>query len=245
MGADCRTSIERWRETSTTWRDDNEFRIRYSWRRSSKRPAYRSPQIFPGDLTLWQHPHRPRVFRCPPLHAQSFSEKLNSKWHERALQGFMVIVLAHWGEHLAQAYQIWVMGWPVKKANGILGLWYPGLIRSEALHYWYALVMLIGLWILRKGFTGRSYTWWMISFWIQFWHHIEHLPAHHSGDDPSQLLWAPGAHQHRPALHSARAAAPLLQLDRVHPHGGRDVLPHVSARGRAAHRHLHLLVASR
>lgn len=105
----------------------------------------------------------------------SFSEKLNSKWHERALQGFMVIVLAHWGEHLAQAYQIWVMGWPVKKANGILGLWYPDLIRSEALHYWYALVMLIGLWILRKGFTGRSYTWWMISFWIQFWHHIEHF----------------------------------------------------------------------
>lgn len=111
----------------------------------------------------------------PAAAQQSFSDKLNSKWHERALQGFMFIVLAHWGEHLAQAYQIWVMGWPIKKANGILGLWYPGLIRSETLHYGYALVMLIGLWILRKGFTGRSYTWWMIAFWIQFWHHIEHL----------------------------------------------------------------------
>ncbi|HSY02127.1 MAG TPA: hypothetical protein VK819_08225 [Acidobacteriaceae bacterium] len=111
----------------------------------------------------------------PAAAHQSLSDKLNSKWHERALQGFMFIVLAHWGEHLAQAYQIWVMGWPIKKANGILGLWYPGLIRSEALHYWYALVMLIGLWVLRKGFTGRSYTWWMISFWIQFWHHIEHF----------------------------------------------------------------------
>ncbi|HVW79236.1 MAG TPA: hypothetical protein VHB45_16595 [Alloacidobacterium sp.] len=105
----------------------------------------------------------------------SFYEKLNTKWHERALQAFMFIVLAHWGEHLAQAYQIWVMGWPASKANGILGLWYPELIKSETLHYGYALVMLIGLWILRKGFTGRSYTWWMISFWIQFWHHIEHL----------------------------------------------------------------------
>lgn len=102
-------------------------------------------------------------------------EKLNSRWHERALQIFMVIVLAHWAEHLAQAYQIWVMGWPAPKANGVLGLWYPELIKSETLHYGYAVVMLVGLWILRKGFTGRSYTWWMIAFWIQFWHHIEHL----------------------------------------------------------------------
>jgi hypothetical protein len=112
------------------------------------------------------------------IHSSSSSTlygKLNTKWHERALQLFMVIVLAHWGEHLVQAYQIWVMGWPAPKANGILGLWYPWLIKSEILHYGYALVMLIGLWILRKGFTGRSYTWWMIAFWIQFWHHIEHL----------------------------------------------------------------------
>jgi hypothetical protein len=105
----------------------------------------------------------------------TLSEKLNGPWHERALYGFMFIVLAHWGEHLVQAYQIWVLGWPIPKANGILGLWYPWLIKSETLHYGYALVMLIGLWILRKGFTGRSKTWWMISFWIQVWHHFEHF----------------------------------------------------------------------
>jgi hypothetical protein len=105
----------------------------------------------------------------------TLSEKLNTQWHERALYAFMFIVLAHWGEHLVQAYQIWVLGWPRPQANGILGLWYPWLIKSETLHYGYALVMLIGLWILRKGFTGRSYTWWMIAFWIQFWHHIEHF----------------------------------------------------------------------
>jgi len=111
---------------------------------------------------------------APTTH-QSFFDKLNSQWHERALFIFMAIVLAHWGEHLAQAYQIWVMGWPVAKSNGIVGLWYPWLIKSEALHYGYALVMLIGIWVLRKGFVGRSYTWWMVAFWIQFWHHIEHL----------------------------------------------------------------------
>src|SRR5450432_2601251 len=90
----------------------------------------------------------------------SFYERLNTQWHERALQFFMFIVLAHWGEHLVQAYQIYVMDWPRPKANGILGLWYPWLIKSEALHYGYALVMLAGIWILRKGFTGTARKWW-------------------------------------------------------------------------------------
>lgn len=105
----------------------------------------------------------------------SFYDKLNSQWHERALQGFMVIVLGHWAEHLAQAWQIFVMGWPRPKANGVLGLWYPWLIQSEVLHYTYALVMLIGIWVLRKGFTGLSRKWWTAALVIQFWHHIEHL----------------------------------------------------------------------
>jgi hypothetical protein len=105
----------------------------------------------------------------------SLYDKLNSVWHERALQLFMVVVLAHWGEHLAQAYQIWVLHWPRPMANGILGLWYPWLIKSEVLHYVYALVMLIGLWVLRKGFSGRARTWWTIALVIQFWHHFEHL----------------------------------------------------------------------
>lgn len=104
----------------------------------------------------------------------SFLHKLNTDWHERALQFFMFIVLAHWAEHLVQAAQIYILGWPVPESRGILGLWFPWLIKSETLHYGYALVMLIGIWVLRSGFTGRSYLWWMISFWIQFWHHIEH-----------------------------------------------------------------------
>jgi hypothetical protein len=105
----------------------------------------------------------------------SFYDKLNSKWHERALQIFMAIVLAHWAEHLFQAYQIYVMGWPRPKANGLVGLWYPWLIKSEVLHYGYALVMLIGIWVLRKGFTGTAKKWWTVALVIQFWHHIEHF----------------------------------------------------------------------
>jgi hypothetical protein len=43
------------------------------------------------------------------------------------------------------------------------------------LHYGYALIMLTGIWVLRKGFTGSSQKWWTIALVIQFWHHIEHL----------------------------------------------------------------------
>lgn len=104
----------------------------------------------------------------------SLMDKLNGPWHKYSLWVYTAIVLAHWAEHLAQTTQIYILGWPVPESRGVLGLWYPWLIQSEALHYLYALVMLICFWILRKGFVGRSYTWWMIAFWIQFWHHIEH-----------------------------------------------------------------------
>lgn len=101
-------------------------------------------------------------------------DRLNTKWHERALQIFLVIVLAHWAEHLVQAYQIYALGWPVPESRGVLGYWYPWLVSSELLHYGYALVMLAGIWMLRDGFTGRSHVWWTIALGIQFWHHIEH-----------------------------------------------------------------------
>ena len=109
-----------------------------------------------------------------PVAKPGFYEKLNSRWHERALQVFMLIVLGHWGEHLFQAYQIYVMQWPRTKALGMLGLFYPWLVQTESLHYGYALIMLVGIWTLRKGFTGTSYKWWTVALVIQFWHHIEH-----------------------------------------------------------------------
>ncbi len=104
----------------------------------------------------------------------SLIERLNTTWHRPALFIFLAIVIAHWAEHIAQAYQVYVLGWAMPRALGVLGLWFPWLIRSESLHYGYAVVMLAGLWFLRKGFHGRAYTWWMISFWIQMWHHFEH-----------------------------------------------------------------------
>lgn len=106
--------------------------------------------------------------------AGSLLGRLNTTWHERALQIFLVIVLAHWAEHLVQAFQIYSLGWPVPESRGVLGHWFPWLVKSELLHYGYALIMLVGLWILRSGFVGRSLAWWTAALAIQFWHHIEH-----------------------------------------------------------------------
>src|SRR6266545_1309381 len=100
---------------------------------------------------------------------------INTRWHKIALSVFLVIVLAHWAEHVAQAIQIWVLGQPVPEARGVLGKPFPWLVKSEWLHYGYALIMLTGLLLLRPGFTGRSRTWWTIALGIQLWHHIEHL----------------------------------------------------------------------
>ena len=114
---------------------------------------------------------------CPTTQdtsSMSWMEKINGPYHKQALWFYTAIVLAHWAEHLAQATQIYILNWPVPESRGVLGLWVPWMVASEALHYGYAIVMLIGFWILRKGFVGQSYRWWMVAFWIQFWHHIEH-----------------------------------------------------------------------
>jgi hypothetical protein len=100
---------------------------------------------------------------------------LNSRHHKVALGAFLVIVLAHWAEHIVQAVQIYFLDWPLPQARGVLGLPFPWLVTSEWMHYGYALVMLIGFLLLRRGFTGRSRIWWNIALGIQAWHHLEHL----------------------------------------------------------------------
>jgi hypothetical protein len=99
---------------------------------------------------------------------------VNGRYHHAALRLFLLVVIAHWAEHLVQAYQIWVLGYPRPQARGVLGQFYPALVSSEWLHYGYAFVMLVGLFLLRPGFRGRAKTWWTISLGLQFWHHIEH-----------------------------------------------------------------------
>jgi hypothetical protein len=106
---------------------------------------------------------------------RSVLSALNGRYHRFALNVFMFIVLAHWLEHLVQAYQIWVLDKPRPQARGVLGQVFPWLVSSEWLHYGYAILMLVGLFLLRPGFVGRARTWWTVALVIQFWHHIEHL----------------------------------------------------------------------
>jgi hypothetical protein len=101
-------------------------------------------------------------------------QALNRQWHKQALIVFMIIVVAHWLEHLLQAFQIFVLGWARPHAHGALGLALPWLVKSEVLHYAYALLMLLGLVILRPAFSGEARLWWNIATIIQCWHHFEH-----------------------------------------------------------------------
>ena len=104
----------------------------------------------------------------------AFRERLNAAWHERTLQLFTGIVLLHWAEHLTQAYQVYVLKWPLHHARGFVGQAFPWLVHSEVLHYGYAVIMLVGIWALLPGFVGRARAWWLAALVIQFWHHIEH-----------------------------------------------------------------------
>ncbi|GHH39483.1 hypothetical protein [Lentzea cavernae] len=107
--------------------------------------------------------------------ARSAPGSLNDRWHRVALNLFAFVVIAHWAEHIVQAIQVFVLGWPRPQAGGVLGLWIPWLVTSEWMHYGYAVIMMIGFFALAPGFTGRAKKWWKIALWIQFWHHFEHL----------------------------------------------------------------------
>lgn len=102
--------------------------------------------------------------------------RLNTIWHKQALFIFAFICLAHLAEHIVQMIQMHVFDIPMNKANGVLGMWFPWLIESEVLHYAYALVMLIGLFLLWPGFAKGTagYFWWGVAVVIQIWHHFEH-----------------------------------------------------------------------
>ena len=100
---------------------------------------------------------------------------MNDRRYNAALAVFMVVVLGHWVEHVFQAIQVFVLGWDRPDARGALGMIWPWLVKSEALHYGYAVAMLIGIVLLRPAFTGTARTWWDLALALQIWHHVEHL----------------------------------------------------------------------
>lgn len=88
---------------------------------------------------------------------------------------FNIIVIFHLLEHIAQAVQLWAMGWNRPDCLGLLGLVFPWLMRSEGLHYAYAAFMLWGLYWFKSA-AVFPYIWlWTLALHLQFWHHLEHF----------------------------------------------------------------------
>ena len=132
---------------------------------------------------------------------QGFVERLNGQWHERALWVYLAVVILHWVEHLFQAAQIWILGMPRPEALGALGYVFPWLVKSEVMHFAYALFMLVGLVLLRPGFRGAARGWWTASLAIQAWHLVEHTtlqlqavagrePVRIAGARPASSRWS-------------------------------------------------------
>jgi hypothetical protein len=134
-------------------------------------------------------------------------QRLNGPLHAPALWIYMLVIVAHWLEHVLQIYQIYGLGWAPATAGGILGVIYPQLIESETLHFVYDFIQWAGIIILRPGFYGRARTYWTIAMIIQTWHYIEHvllmgqyLTGYYLFGAPHQIsilqLWFPRAELH-------------------------------------------------
>ena len=48
--------------------------------------------------------------RGPFASVGNLLDELNGRWHKWTMRVFLVIVVAHWAEHLLQALQIWALG---------------------------------------------------------------------------------------------------------------------------------------
>jgi hypothetical protein len=67
---------------------------------------------------------------------------------------FAALMAAHWLEHAFQAWQVYVMHMPRACALGMLGMRYPWLIRTESLHFGFAVFTTVGLLLLWNLFAA-------------------------------------------------------------------------------------------
>jgi len=105
----------------------------------------------------------------------SVRQIVKQTWHTQALIAYMLLVGGHGAEHIIQIIQAFVLNWARADSGGILGLWFPQLMRSEVLHFTYNLLQLLGLLLLYGGFTGRAQKWWKVATLAQGWHFFEHF----------------------------------------------------------------------
>lgn len=100
--------------------------------------------------------------------------KLNSVWHEKGVWAYVILVVFHQLEHIVQAFQVFVLRMPRPQSLGLLGFVFPALVRTEILHFAFAVFTLAGLLLLYPAFRGRARLWWVIAIVFQTWHFLEH-----------------------------------------------------------------------
>lgn len=84
-----------------------------------------------------------------------------------------LVVIFHFLEHVAQMFELYFLHWSRPDCLGLLGLWQPWLMRSEWLHYGFALYMLLALCYFIDRANNK--VWWMRAIYLQHYHHLEHV----------------------------------------------------------------------
>ena len=104
-----------------------------------------------------------------------------------------------------------------------------------------------------RGFTGRSHTWWMIAFGIQFWHHFEHFllfyqaQTQHNffgGAVPTSVgqIWIPRIELH--LIYNALVFAPMIVAMYYHMYPAAAEAPSISCSCARHRRHEAISVAA-
>lgn len=88
----------------------------------------------------------------------------SSQRYSLMLKIFAGLMVAHWAEHLVQAYQVYVLGYERHHAGGLLGQVYPWLMHTEWLHFAYAVFTFLGLLLLHRAFDGPARAWWNAAY---------------------------------------------------------------------------------
>lgn len=130
-----------------------------------------------ATMVIPDHNQHRKKAQDPFSGVRTLFRTLNGPRHKQAIQVFMMIFLAHLADHLIQVYQVYVLKFPESRSHGLLVQLFPGPITSETtewFHHGFAFIMLTGLVVLARGFTGQARRWWNLALAIQIWHFFEH-----------------------------------------------------------------------
>lgn len=86
------------------------------------------------------------------------------------------LMIAHWLEHLFQIYQVYIQHVDRACALGMLGMRYPWLVRTEVLHFGFAVLTVFGFWFAAQNYfdSWTAAKVWAVGFFASVWHLCEH-----------------------------------------------------------------------